>query len=137
MITPKLKDFILNELIVRYEMYKRESFPLFYDKCFSDMNIGISDLRIILNQFERMGLISDLRDSLGSDAPNIQIEADLFDWHNRGGFVAQEEILLANLEKLGYELDELTKHADPSFLDRIDNITKIAASIATFINAAR
>jgi len=48
-------------------------------------------------------------------------------------FAAQEELLRANIEKLSYELDELSKSSDPLVVDRASKIAGIASSIATVL----
>jgi hypothetical protein len=61
----------------------------------------------------------------------IVIRADIYDFHRHGGFIVQEELLRANLEKLNYELLKLAEDIDPSAVRRIEIITGIAASVAT------
>ena len=67
----------------------------------------------------------------------MTVEANLFDLQRLGGFVAQEEILLTNLEKLGYELDELIRVSGGLFQHKIERILEISASIATVVGVFR
>ena len=135
MITPKLKDEIINEILISFNESQTELIRIGYDLA-KDKDISELEFRVIIKQLAQYGLLSNVRNLTGCTY-DIRLEAKLFDFYNRGGFVVQEEILLANLEKLGYELDALSKEANPRLLDRISNIAKIAASIASAIRLIR
>jgi hypothetical protein len=136
MITPKDKDKVLNAIIIRDEEAKKHEFEISYNDFFPDGDISCDDFRIILEQFNKIGLLSYMT-GISGNSFYIHVTASLFDYYNHGGFVAQEEILLANLQKLGYELEILSKEANPNLLERIGNITEIAASVATALGLFR
>ena len=96
---------------------------------FPNKEISKRQFELILLQFEEMGLLRKAERHGTSFL--ISISANIYDFFNHGGFVVQEELLRANLQKLDYELTKLAKEINPGLTDRIANITGIAASIAT------
>ena len=117
MITPKVKDKILEAIVSG----KLPGMFLYYERLFPNHEISNDELRLILEQFV------DRTAGVYVAFPT----ADLFDFFNHGGFVAQEELLRANLEKLNLELLKLSKDIEPSKLETINTITSIAGNIAT------
>lgn len=79
---------------------------------------------MILQQMDRMGLIKLQPNSHGA---MLMLNADAFDFQRHGGFVAQEELLLNNLQKLLLEIESLK----PSLSRKVETITSIASGIAT------
>ena len=136
MITPKDKDKVLNAIIIRYEESENHNFILEYDNVFHNREISCDEFQLILEHFKEKRLLSYVSHLTDSDT-QIHVSANLFDFFNHGGFVAQEEILLANLQKLGYELEILSKEASPDLLDRIRRIAEIAASVTTALGLFR
>ena len=136
MITPKDKDKVLSAIIACNKESGSYSFVLEYDDCFPDKEINCSGFNIILEHFLERGLLKKL-DHWTSGSSFIHISVNLFDFFSHGGFVAQEEILRANLEKLDYELTKLSKENNPEIYDSIIKISGIAASIATALGLFR
>lgn len=126
MITPKVKDKILEAIVSS----KLPGMFLYYERLFPNHEISNDELRLILEQFVDNGLLKTLK--LRTAGVYVAFPtADLFDFFNHGGFVAQEELLRANLEKLNLELLKLSKDIEPSKLETINTITSIAGNIAT------
>jgi hypothetical protein len=126
MITPEIKDRILTHIISRDVLL----FYLKYDEVFPEKDISFNEFILVLEQFVRIGLLETAKE-VTREQCYIVICADIYDFHRHGGFVAQEEILRANLEKLNYELLKLSEEMDASGMTRIHRITGIAASVAT------
>lgn len=126
MITYKEKDKLMSYILSKGLI----DFDINYDDVFPDEEISKNEFFLILRQFVDMGLLSRSKEMTGG-ASYIGVTAYLHDLFTHGGFKAREEILAASLEKLGYELDELSKSNDPKVLERIDKISGIAASIST------
>lgn len=126
MITYKEKD-----KLVSYIMYiGLIDFNIEYEKAFPDNEVSKSEFFLMLRQFVDMGLLSRSKEITGGSS-YIGVTANLHDLFVHGGFQAREYLLEANLQKLGYELDCLSKSNDQKVLERIDKISGIAASIST------
>ena len=67
--------------------------------------------------------------AVGHDNTNIIMCAELHDFAQKGGFVIQEEIFKANIEKLGFEIDNLRKQLAPDKLDTLNKISSIASAL--------
>ena len=126
MITYKEKDkllaYILSIGLIDFNIRYKEVFP--------DEEISENEFFLILRQFVDMGLLG-LSTEMTGGVSRIRVTANLHDLFARGGFQARECLLEANLQKLGYELDSLSKSNDPKVLEQIDKISGIAASIST------
>ena len=85
----------------------------------------------IIDQFEKMGLIECSR-YLGGNIM-ICISVDAHDFYSRGGFVGQEMLLKANIEKLGLELDKLAIDLAPEHLATAQKIATIGSAIMSAI----
>lgn len=62
-----------------------------------------------------------------------QIKAKAHDFMRHGGFQAQEEILMANLQKLSSELDLLAKQLSPNLAEKASMLSSIAGNILSAI----
>ena len=128
MITPEIKDMVLCAIVAS----KEPVFDLTYEEVFPEKEISKRHFQLILIQFVEKGLLRKAT-NCGSYFL-ISISANIYDFFNHGGFIAQEEILRANLQKLDYELTKLSQDIDSGFTDRVVKITGIAASIATALS---
>lgn len=127
MITIKDKDNLLSYILSQ----EKDCFVVEYKDVFPNNEIKEFEFHLLMEQFAQKGLLrSAKRMSHGS---YIRLSADIYDFHSHGGFAAQEELLRANIEKLSYELDELSKSSDPLVVDRASKIAGIASSIATVL----
>lgn len=131
-ITPLIKDKVLNYLC-QADFEKNVYTPL--ATTLQDLEISFDELNAILNQFERLGFISNLNLRRNADKFWLVIHIDAGDFKDRGGFFVQEATLKLTLEKLALEVDSLSKE----FPDKAVTFTTIAANIATclsFINVS-
>ncbi len=128
LINPKLKDDVLSTLLANGSMYIRCNINIPSD----ELDVSPDILEAILDQFERMGLISQTK-MIGGNI-DIRIKAEAHDLYSHGGFVAQEEILRANIEKLGFELDKLSKDLSPDLLDKANKLSGISSAILSALS---
>lgn len=126
-ITPSIKDKILFHL--------RDNYPLeqmaYYEtkELLTATETDFDTLKAVLNQFERFGFLEEL--GVGHEHIAFILLADLHDFAHKGGFFLQEEIFKGNIEKLGFEIDNLRKQLGPDHLDTINKISSIASAIFT------
>ncbi|OAV63500.1 hypothetical protein Barb6XT_03134 [Bacteroidales bacterium Barb6XT] len=125
MITPKIKDKVLAALIAEFENTGEEYIELPYLDVFPEHEITPAEYSSIIDQFQRMGIIKETKGYIGGCL--LRRSADMYDLHSHGGFAAQELIFRANLEKLGYELDELSK--DTRLSDIVQKLSAAASLI--------
>lgn len=100
-ITPEMKDKVLADLL-------SADFPSFtyqYKDSQKDYGFHPQYVTLILNQFREMGLIQ-VTYFTGYGA-RINVQAKAMDLYRHGGFIAEEEILKGNIEKLGLELESV------------------------------
>ena len=136
MINSKTKDFILNELTIKYNEGRGTKYYLSYQNYYPAENISREDFDLIISQFVKNGLLIESKGIFGGGR-DVQITADLIEFQGRGGFATQDEILRTGLEKLGYEIDALSKEADPSLRAQFVGLLKIVASLTTAFNSFR
>lgn len=129
MITPAIKDKVVNAILAEDGLM----IVLSYNDVFPNKEIPYWEFKLVLRSFENDGLLHKL--GCHDETMNTMTkDARLYDLHQHGGFVGQEEILQANLLKLNTELLILEKELGPSYFDRINNILSIANSITTFFS---
>lgn len=122
MITAELKDRILKSLV---ETGNRLTTNIHTDA--ADYDTDPDTYSLILDQFERQGYLSQSK-CMGGEAL-LFLNAEAHDMVRLGGFVAQEEMLKANIQKLGLEIDLLCKELTPDLLDKAQKISAIGGSI--------
>ena len=86
----------------------------------------------IRDRFEEMGFIEQTKCMGGLIICKINVSAHDFIRH--GGFQAQEEILMANLQKLSRELDLLSKQLSPNLAEKASMLSSIAGNILAAIS---
>lgn len=123
MITPKMKDYILRYIV------ENEDIRIMIDctTMASELNTTSVSIEKILNQFERLNLCK-INNYYG-DTCDITVQAEADDLMFRGGFVFQEEILKANLDKLAIELEYLSKETSGTTLNRVYTMLSILGII--------
>ena len=128
MITFKEKDktiaYLLSVGSVTVDLRAIDVFP--------KQEVSKDEFRLILEQFVDMRLLAYAK-GVGSGHIQVELTANMYDLFHHGGFEAIEEQLKANLEKLGYELEQLSKSNDPIVISRVKTITGIAASISSVL----
>lgn len=122
-ITPEMKDKVLADLLSADFL----SFTYQYKDSQEDYGFHPQYVTLILNQFREMGLIQ-VTYFTGYGA-RINVQAKAMDLYRHGGFIAEEEILKGNIEKLGLELDTLSKQLTPNHIEQASHLSQIAAAI--------
>ena len=120
MITPEEKDKVVNDIMSMDQL----SSAIYYDSI-KGLNVTENEFYMILEQLDRMGLI---RQSRGY---SVTKRAELYDFVRRGGFVGQEELLKANIEKLNSELLVLSKELEDPYAKRVKMLLDISVAITT------
>lgn len=122
LITPQMKDLALAYLL--------SSNSLEIDICNHEFSEYCGCLpfqvKLILDEFEKLELLTI---ESTNDGTTVTISAKAYDMHTHGGFTAQEELLKANINKLGYELDVLSKKLEPELLETANKISSIAMAV--------
>lgn len=128
LITPRLKDELLTELLSTGYMQVQIS------SCEEAQNFNSSPdvICAICDQFEEMGFIEQTK-CMGS-LIICKINVSAHDFIRHGGFQAQEEILMANLQKLSRELDLLSKQLSPNLAEKASMLSNIAGNILAAIS---
>jgi Fe2+ or Zn2+ uptake regulation protein len=122
-ITPQIKDIVLADLLSP----DSTSFTLDYSKSKEEYGVSPESVCLILNQFEELGLIKK-KDFIGRRCL-IHVQMKAMDLHRHGGFMAEEELLKGNIEKLGMELDLLCKQLSPNYSEKASHIASIASAV--------
>jgi hypothetical protein len=134
MITSKIKDEILQHLCDNLEFENYYSI----DKSEFSTNFGQlnpNEITGILNQFFRIGLISDFAENRSDYNLSLLVEASDFLAH--GGFYVQDEVLKSNIKKLDIELQLLSKELEPKFLEKANLISSIGSTIVGALGLLR
>lgn len=133
LITPSIKDDVLSYIVANYDL------NALYSRCELKPLLEIvgskSNLQAIFNQFIRIGLIG--KGTVSSLAYSISVNIEAHDFLFHGGFIAQEEILKANINKLSLELEAISKELEPKFAEKAATISTIAANVTSFLGLVR
>ena len=127
LITPQLKDALLRELVSYNELKIFVQSELLAKKLSTSQDVVVE----LLNYFVRKNLCAITHDYIGGKF-DIVLNTEAYDMVQRGGFVAQEEVLKQELEKLALEIQEL----QPKTSEQAQRITAIFSNIATFFHLA-
>ena len=128
MITPELKDKVLNNLLSQNDV----TYTINIIQLANELNCSSDTIRAILDYFNRLNLISATNYTIGGDVI-ISLNVEASDMALRGGFVAQEELIKKNFEKLLLELDSLKS----KFPKNIETITSIIGNISNALQLTR
>ena len=133
MITPEIKDEILGQFIS-----SGMRFTINLKMHCHNFNITFDEFDAILRQFEKLNMPKAQRCMCGTGivvggTAHIALNAEAHDFFNRGGFAVQEEILKANLNKLGLELEALSKELGPKYLEKASTLTSLISSATSII----
>ena len=129
MMTPLKKDELLNVLCDANDYETLLSIPL--SEVLSELDLTFNELNAILQQFQRLGFISELNARRYSSEIYLAVHLEALDFKNQGGFFVQEETLKLTLEKLALEVEQLSK----DFPEKALTFTSITANIATCLSA--
>ena len=99
------------------------------------LGLKIGECIALLEYFKQKGLISTYQlSSLLCNDSQVEVTVKAFDLYRRHGFLAEEELFKANIEKLGWEIDHLRKQVtEPQMLETIHKISAIGNSILSML----
>lgn len=120
MINAQLKDDLLKRIV-----NDRLAFNLNAQEIATDLKCDIREVFLILEYFQRKGLIEAYGSDGGTAWGRTRVEA--FDLCQAGGYVGQEELLQNNIKKLLLEIESLK----PTMPDKVSQISTIAANVVT------
>lgn len=134
LITPEIKDNVLTDIISVDNGFVQ----LNYEDAHK-YGISPNQLAMIIKQFIRMDFLESKGEFIGGGFGGIFITTTLeaHDFLSHGGFYAQEEILKANINKLGLELEALSKELGPDFIEKANKISSIASNIISFLSLTK
>lgn len=125
MITAAIKDKVLFYLCnqVVPEQVSQGKTP----DILKGLEMEFDTFNAIMIQFQRFGFIEDL--NLRRSFLSFILLTDAHDYAQKGGFVVQDEIFRANLQKLDLEIDILKKQLGPDKLDTLNKISGIVSAL--------
>lgn len=129
MITIEKKDFIVSYLIS--DDYSVFTFTI--DEDFRKEGITYDECDMVLRQLEKMGMLEIQARFSFPDGFALAINSSLHDFHSRGGFKAQELILLTKLEKLDAEIQLLRLQLEPDKLEQLNKVVSLFSSACSII----
>lgn len=122
-ITPEIKDKVLEGLL----SHDTTAFTFEYENSNVDYGVLPDYVKLILDDFTALGLIKAT--FMTGACARIHIQAKAMDLYRHGGFAVEEELLKSNIEKLGLELDLLSKQLTPNYTEKASQIAQIASAI--------
>ena len=125
MITTAIKDKIL--LYLCEETTPEQVSSASTNDILRDLETDFDTFNAVMAQFQRFGFVEDL--NLRRSHLSFILRTDAHDFVQKGGFVIQDEIFKANIEKLGFEIDHLKKQLGPDKLDTLNKISSIASAL--------
>ena len=128
-ITPELKDKLLNELVEKCEVSELTLINI--DSLAKDLQTTSKVIEGIFNQFVDIGLCTPANYRISGEL-HVILNVEAHDMVRRGGFTAKEKILEDNLKKLSFEIEELR----PKYSEKVARMASIISNIATFYNIA-
>ncbi len=124
-ITPSLKDNVLFYLCNHASAEQVSQGKT--DDLLKGLELDFPTFNAIMTQFQRFGFIEDL--NLTHSHIMFILRVDAHDYAQKGGFIAQEEVFKANIDKLLLEVEHLKKQLAPDKLETVNKIAAIASSI--------
>lgn len=132
-ITPALKDSVLFYLCANAKAEQLSQGTT--SDTLKELDMDFDTFNAIMVQFERFGFVEDL--NLRHSHIMFILRTDAHDYAQKGGFVAQEEVFKANVEKLMLEIDNLRKQLTPDQLETANKISTISAAIFSGLSLFR
>lgn len=123
LITPSDKDKVLTFFVAKAD---NERFIVDFDTLQNELDVEPQLVKVILNGFNQEDIL-DVK--WMNDSVRIVITYKAHDIISHGGFVAQDEILKSNIEKLDMQLQYLTKQLSPDYLDTAAKLSSIGSTI--------
>lgn len=124
-INARSKDILLFDLV----SFKKLSVVYNPHDISERLGLDVDVIEIILDHFSDLGFIKRAK-----YMPRVDLLVSAFDFANRGGFTVQEEVLKANIEKLGLELDALAKYLSKDHLEAATRISSIGSAILSALH---
>lgn len=128
MITIEKKD-----LIVACLVSSKYSLCDLYASELKKEGITSDECDMILRQLEKMGFLDIKHRFSNPRGFTVAINSGLHEFSSRGGFAAQELILITQLEKLETELQLMKSKLDPNTLEQLNNAFSILGSACSMI----
>ncbi len=125
MITPTIKDDVLKWLCLNLET--ESLYTIDMTDLLKTTNLTFDTLNSVLYYFQRIGFIEELNSRRVAIHLILRVEAN--DFLLRGGFVAQEELLETNINKLLLEIDNLKKQLGPDQVETVNKLSSIASAV--------
>jgi hypothetical protein len=125
-ITAEHKDKVLNALITKAA--GKGVAVLEYSEIADEIGISQQLYETIIAEFKSKELISS--QGFGT---RYTLMHKIYDYYNHGGFVGEETILLANLDKLILEVERLREQLSPDLLSKIEPNLKAVIALAGLV----
>lgn len=125
MITPAHKDKVLLYLCTNVPPETEVGEDT--TKVLSELELEFDIFNAIMIQFQRFGFIANL--NLRRSYVSFRLLTEAHDYIYQGGFVIQEEIFLANFQKLELEIDNLKRQLSPDKLDTLNKLSGITSAL--------
>ena len=124
-INSSIKDRVLFYLTTNFQLdnYDDANTNEILEKTETDLK----SLKAILRQFQQFGFLTEVGVDQDSCCFNLKIE--IHDFAEKGGFAIQDDIFKANIEKLGFEIENLKKQLAPEQLGTLNKISGIASAL--------
>lgn len=126
LITPTLKDAVLRYLCETHLPETAEE--LNTELLLSTLDIPFHVFNAVSEQFKRLGLLGEST-FIRRSTSRIVLRIEATDALMRGGFVAQEDLLKSNINKLLFETENLRKELEPKHLETANRMAGIASAI--------
>jgi hypothetical protein len=97
-----------------------------------EIDIDFDTFNAIMHQFQRIGIIKEL--TIRKPYCFFILLTEAHDYASRGGFTAQEELIVGNVEKLILEVEHLKKQLLPDHLDSINKIAGISSALLSALS---
>jgi hypothetical protein len=133
LITPYLKDRLLTYLL--NNCVPEQLISVKPNAILNELAMTFDTFNAIMVQFQRIGFVEEL--NLRRVAIQFILSVEAHDFAIRGGFVAQEELIEKNLNKLLLEIENLKKDLGPQKLETLNKLAGIASGIIAGIGLFR
>ncbi|QMW02291.1 hypothetical protein [Spirosoma foliorum] len=131
LITTKIKDDTLHWLCAHVRPGRMVEFNS--QSLQETVGVDRETMNVVLEDFEEMGLISDLNPTRAGAFLVLKVSAhNLF---QQGGFAVMDALNEANIQKVLLELENLQKQLKPDQVDAYNKVASLLSSIATIYTA--
>lgn len=129
MITNEIKDRILFDLTSQ----DKTSLDFSAIEMSQRLNIPFDIIVTVINHFIKIGFVR-LPSWSKPSGGKIEVQVEAYDFANHGGYLVQEELLKANIQKLGLEIDVLEQELSPKGLESAEKIASISSAILSALS---